>query len=166
MLSPGKHTIELSMEKGSAMPFSLAVRYFDVQPPSADDCTLRIETKLASAEVEEGGITEITVNVTNTKDEAVPTPVAIVGVPGGLEVRHDQLKELVKAGRIASYEVIGREVVLYWRSLEASQTVELPLSLVAAIPGTYTAPASRAYLYYTDEHKHWVPGLAVEIPAR
>jgi len=31
--------------------------------------------------------------------------VAIVGLPGGLEPRHDQLKELVKAGRIAAYEV-------------------------------------------------------------
>ena len=32
----------------------------------------------------------------------LPTPVAIIGIPGGLEVRHDQLKELVKAGTIAA----------------------------------------------------------------
>jgi hypothetical protein len=42
---------------------------------------------------------------------AIPSPVAIVGVPGGLEVRHDQLKALVRSGRIDAYEVIGREVV-------------------------------------------------------
>ena len=58
---------------------------------------------------------------------------------------------------------IGREVVLYWRELKANEKVELPLSLVAAIPGQYTAPASRAYLYYTDEFKHWVPGVSVTI---
>jgi hypothetical protein len=91
---------------------------------------------------------------------------AIIGIPGGLEVRHDQLKELVKAGKIAAYEVKGREVILYWRVLAAEQRVDLPLSLVAAIPGKYTAPASRAYLYYTDEHKQWVDGLAVEIAAK
>ena len=28
------------------------------------------------------------------------------------------------------------------------------------------APASRAYLYYTDEHKHWVDGLSVTITAK
>jgi hypothetical protein len=72
---------------------------------------------------------------------------------------------LVKAGTIAAYEVKGREVVLYWRVLEAEQRVDLPLSLVAAIPGKYTGPASRAYLYYTDEHKQWVDGLNVEITA-
>ena len=88
---------------------------------------------------------------------------AVIGIPGGLEVRHDQLKELVDEGRIAAYEVRGREVVLYWRSLKKEQRVELPLSVVAAVPGTYTGPASRAYLYYTDELKHWNTGLQVEI---
>jgi len=54
---------------------------------------------------------------------------------------HDQLKDLVKEGKIASYEVNGREVVLYWRAFQAEARVTLPLSLVAAIPGTYTGPA-------------------------
>jgi hypothetical protein len=73
---------------------------------------------------------------------------------------------LVKAGKIDAYEVIGREVVLYWRFLKANDTFDIPLSLVAAIPGTYTAPASRAYLYYTDEYKSWAPGLKVNIIPR
>ena len=111
----------------------------------------------------EGAVTEARVVVTNRTNETVPTPIAIIGIPGGLEVRHDQLKELVKAGKIAAYEVLGREVVLYWRAFQAEARVTLPLSLVAAIPGTYTGPASRAYLYYTDEHKKWVEGLRVEI---
>jgi hypothetical protein len=108
-------------------------------------------------------VTEATVVVINRTGQAVPTPVAIIGVPGGLEVRHDQLKELVKAGKVDAYEVLGREVVLYWRALNAEERVDVSLSLVAAIPGTYTAPASRAYLYYTDEHKHWVEGVKVKV---
>jgi len=59
--------------------------------------------------------------------------------------------------------VLGREVVLYWRALKAEERVDLPISLIAAIPGTYTGPASRAYLYYTDEHKHWIDGLEARI---
>src|SRR5204863_2950873 len=89
-----------------------------------------------------------------------------LGIPGGLEVRHDQLKELVKSGRIDAYEVIGREVVLYWRYLKAKDSFALLLSLVAAVPGSYTGPASRAYLYYTDEYKNWAPGLKVSITPR
>jgi hypothetical protein len=118
---------------------------------------------LKDKQIVEGNVTEANVTVTNKDKETIPTPIAIVGIPGGLEVRHDQLKELVKANKIAAYEVIGRDVVLYWRELKGGEKVDLPLSLIAAIPGQYTAPASRAYLYYTDEFKQWVPGVSVDI---
>ena len=84
----------------------------------------------------------------------------------GVSVTVPRNLELVRAKTIAAYEVIGREVVLYFRSLEPNAARRVPLSLVAAIPGTYTGPASRAYLYYGDEHKTWVPGFKVEVVAR
>jgi hypothetical protein len=64
---------------------------------------------------------------------------------------------------VDSYEVIGRDVVLYWRGMEPRKKLEVPLSLIAAVPGTYTGPASRAYLYYADDHKIWRDGLKVSI---
>jgi hypothetical protein len=45
------------------------------------------------AQIQEGGITEATVSIANKTDQVIPTPVAIVGIPGGLEVRHVQLEE-------------------------------------------------------------------------
>ncbi len=39
----------------------------------------------------------------------------------------------------------------------------MPLDLVAQVPGTFTGPASQAYLYYTDDKKHWAPGLKVAV---
>ncbi|MFP6657961.1 MAG: alpha-2-macroglobulin family protein, partial [Pirellulales bacterium] len=165
-LTPGEHKIEVRMDGGSAMPYSVACNYNTVKPNSGRDCKVHLECKLRDAKITEGAVTEANVVVINRTGETVPSPMAIVGIPGGLEVRHDQLKELVKAERIAAYEVIGREVVLYWRALEAEQRVELPISLTAAIPGNYTGPASRGYLYYTDELKTWVDGMAVEITAR
>lgn len=88
---------------------------------------------------------------------------ALVGIPGGLEPRIDKLKELVKKGSIDFYETLGRRVALYWRFVQPNETKELLLDVVAAVPGSYTGPASSAYLYYTDEHVQWVPGLKVEI---
>ena len=63
----------------------------------------------------------------------------------------------------AAHEIRGREVILYWRDMDAGSTVKVPLSVIAAVPGTYTGPASRAYLYYTDEFKQWQPGMKVTI---
>jgi uncharacterized protein YfaS (alpha-2-macroglobulin family) len=166
MLSPGRHTIALRMERGASMPFSIAVRYNTLRPLTSDACKVSVATSLRDAKLAEGAPTEAVVTVSNKAAEVVPTPIAIVGIPGGLEVRHDQLKELVKAKRIAAYEVLGREVVLYWRSLAANEKVEVPLSLTAAVPGAYAGPASRAYLYYTDEHKSWAEPMSVAIEAK
>lgn len=162
-LTPGRHQIQIRMDGGGQMPYTIAADYYRLKPDSSDACKLHLEASLRDQSVEEGGITEASVTVINRTGEKLPTPVALIGIPGGLEVRHDQLKELVEEGKIAAYEVMGREVVLYWRALEAEQRVDLPLSLVAAIPGDYTGPASRAYEYYTDEHKQWVDGMHVTI---
>ena len=162
-LGPGKHTVALRMEDGSSMPFSIGVKYHSLLPDSAEQAQIGIQVVLKDRQIQEGGVTEATVSIANKSEQAIPTPVAIVGIPGGLEVRHDQLKELVKSGQIDAYEVIGREVVLYWRYIKAKEKFDLPLSLVAAVPGSYTGPASRTYLYYTDEYKNWAPGLQVSI---
>jgi uncharacterized protein YfaS (alpha-2-macroglobulin family) len=165
-LGTGRHTVALKMEDGSSMPFSISVKYHSTLPDSAEQARVGIQVALKDPQIQEGGVTEAIVSIDNKSDQVIPTPVAIVGIPGGLEVRHDQLKELVKSGKIDSYEVIGREVVLYWRYLKAKDNFDLPLSLVAAVPGSYTGPASRAYLYYTDEYKNWAPGLKVSITPR
>ncbi|MBX9942094.1 MAG: hypothetical protein K2Y32_22710 [Candidatus Obscuribacterales bacterium] len=165
LLSPGEHKLELRMEGGAPMPYSMAVQYNAIKPASSDACKLEVETKLAQTKLSEGLATEATMVVVNKTKDVVPSPVAILGLPGGLEPRHDQLKELVKKGTIDAYEVKGREVVLYWRTLAGGARVEVPVSVIAAVPGTYTGPASRGYLYYNDEHKHWADGLQVEIVA-
>src|SRR5436309_3870261 len=165
-LAPGKHAVALRMEDGSSMPFSISIKYNSLLPDSAKEAQVGLQVVLKDSQVQEGSVTEAVVSIANKSDQAIPTPVAIVGIPGGLEVRHDQLKELIKSGRIDAYEVIGREVVLYWRYLKAKDKFDVPLSLVAAIPGSYTGPASRAYPYYTDEFKNWAPGLKVSITPR
>jgi uncharacterized protein YfaS (alpha-2-macroglobulin family) len=162
-LTPGKHVVQLAMVGGSEMPYTLAAEFSQLQPDSSADCKLHLETRLRDPQLDEGSATEVEVVVVNRTSETIPTPLAIIGIPGGLEVRHDQLKESVKAGEIAAYEVLGREVVLYWRAMKPEERIEVALSLIAAVPGQYTAPASRAYLYYTDEDKMWVEGLNAKI---
>jgi hypothetical protein len=88
---------------------------------------------------------------------------ARIGLPGGLTFQTWQLKELRENGLIAFYETRAREVILYFRQLKPSEVKEIPLDLVAVVPGEYTGPASRAYLYYTDDQKVWVDPLAVTI---
>jgi hypothetical protein len=68
-----------------------------------------------------------------------------------------------QSGAIAAYEVMNREVVLYWRGMAAAGAIEVRLDAIAAIPGRFSGQASSAYLYYTDELKSWAAGVPVEV---
>jgi hypothetical protein len=169
-LSPGEHRIELSMQGGGDMPFALEILYNTPQPASSPECPLLLETTLSTREIKEGEPVDLQVSLkarasVTGKDEDVTMPLAIIGLPAGLEPRFERLKELVSAGQIDSYEIRGRELILYWRGLKAGAEARLNIPLIAEIPGFYTAPASRAYAYYFDEHKHWVAGESVNIKA-
>ncbi|WP_272491329.1 alpha-2-macroglobulin family protein, partial [Corallococcus exercitus] len=163
LLGAGERRVELRMEGGAELPYSVEVTYNSVTPDSSKDTAVTLEVALAKTALTEGEPTEARVVVANRTGQRLPTAVAIFGVPGGLEVRHDQLKELVKRQVVDAYEVLGRDVVLYWRGMEPHKRIDVPLSLVAAVPGTYTGPSSRAYLYYADEHKTWSEGVKVTI---
>ncbi len=165
VLAAGQHSIELRMDDGSKMPFALEITYNTPLPATAATTPVMLTTALSHSDVPEGEPVELTATVTAGTNN-VPTPIAIIGIPAGLELRHDQLKELVGSDAISAYEVRNSELILYWRALKADETRVIPVSLTAEIPGTYIAPASRVYPYYTDEQKLWQAGHTVTVLAR
>ena len=64
------------------------------------------------------------------------------------------------------WETRGRELILYWRGMAPRQKVALGVDLIAEVPGEYRGPASRAYLYYDADHKHWVEPVSVKVRAK
>jgi hypothetical protein len=161
-LTKGKHKVEILMNDGSKMPYSIEMRYNTLMPADADKSPLSIQTKLSSDKIQEGMPLDLKVTV-NTIEKDISTPVAIIGIPGGCELRYEQLEELKNAGRIDSYETFDGMLVLYWRKLAADTKITLPISLNAVIPGKYTASASCVYPYYTEEQKVWTAGTSITI---
>jgi alpha-2-macroglobulin-like protein len=166
LTTSGDHTIEVSMSEGSSYPYSLNVDYHSTKPENSYNSSIDISTKLSHTHLKEGEGSEIFVELTNLKDEKQGMAMGIIGIPGGLEVRHDQLKELVKSQTIDFYEIVGRNVAIYKKSLLSKVVLKFHLDVIARIPGKYVGPASRSYLYYCDEDKKWVDGLTCEIEAK
>ncbi len=162
-LKAGENRLTITLTGENKLPYALDVSYRSSQPASDRDCAVRLTTGLAKDTVAAGETVALTAELANTTDEGQPMTVAILGLPAGLEPRTDQLKELQDAGTIDYFELNAREVICYWRSLAPKRKVELKLDLVAAIPGRYTGPASRAYLYYTAERKCWAAPLRVGV---
>jgi hypothetical protein len=162
-LLPGAHEIALEMRGGSPMPYSVTVEYHAEKPADSETCPLELETSVTEKEVKEGEPVEVVARLKNTKEEGLPFTLAIVGIPGGLEPRHEQLRESVKAGKFAFYEILGRDVAIYFRDLEPGAEREIVISAIGAVPGRWVGPSSRAYLYYTPEEKKWNDGLKITV---
>lgn len=74
-----------------------------------------------------------------------------------------QLQELRDKKLIDFDETRPREVILYFRAMPPGASKDVPLELLANVPGTFTSPASRAYLDYTNEHKHWTEPTTITV---
>ncbi|HWN66335.1 MAG TPA: MG2 domain-containing protein, partial [Haliangium sp.] len=156
LLRPGKNEVELRLDSQNPLPYSMGIAYRTQQPASSAETQVRVGTRLAKDKVPLGEGVRMKVRVENTTDGGIPMTLARVGIPGGLAFQTWQLDELKDKGAIDFFETREREVVLYFRSMAPKAVKEIDIDLLARVPGAYVAPASRAYLYYTDEHKHWV----------
>jgi alpha-2-macroglobulin-like protein len=173
-LQPGPNKVRVEITGKNTFPYTLAWTYQTLKPVSADDCPVRLETKLSQTEVQEGGLVRLNVTLKNVSGKGQGMATAILGLPGGLTIPEDmkQLKEYTRVPEdgsrplVSAFEIRGRELVLYWRDLAPDQKIEVPLDLIARIPGEYSGPASRGYLYYNADHKHWVEPLRVKIAAK
>jgi hypothetical protein len=163
LLRPGKNEIELRLDSKNPLPYSMGVAYRTQQPASSAETQVRVATRLAKDKVPLGEGVRMKVRVENTTDAGIPMTLARVGIPGGLAFQTWQLDELKDKGAIDFFETREREVVLYFRSMAPKAVKEIDLDLLARVPGAYVGPASRAYLYYTDEHKHWVSPVQITV---
>ena len=162
-LRPGKNVVEITLDSTEPLPYSARIEWGSRVPPSDPATAVRIATQLARPTIKLGESVHMDVKVSNATDAGVPMTLARVGLPGGLTFQTWQLQELRDKHLIDFYETRPREVILYFRSLAPKAVKDVPLELMATVPGTFTSPASRAYLYYTNERKHWAAPSTVTI---
>jgi hypothetical protein len=157
--------VEVATDAKQPYPFALSYTYTTRVPVSAEKCAVKIGTKLAKAEANEGETVPLSMTLENKLNKGHGMAVAIVGIPAGMKVPTDmkQLTKLREDGVISYFETRERELILYWRHLEPEKKIALTVDLVCDVPGEYRGPASRGYLYYDADHKHWVEPLAIKI---
>ncbi|KAJ3426080.1 hypothetical protein M0812_28528 [Anaeramoeba flamelloides] len=153
---PNDNRIQLRIKNSNPMKYSVNINYKTLEPIIDNLCHLSFSSKLIEKVVTLGDITQMNCKLVNKTNQLFGMAVAILGIPGGLEPRIDQIKELVIQNIIDYYEFFGpRQVVFYWKALKPNAEIEFKLDLIAKFPGYFISPVSRAYLYYGDDHKAW-----------
>ena len=162
--TPGVHTVEVKFNKEEAiLPFDFTVSYQTKLPPTAPDCAVTLTTRLIKSSVRVGETVRYTAELRNVSNGDVANPLAVIGIPAGLTVQPQQLKQMQERSVFDYYELKGNYVVLYFRGLAQGATATVNLDLKADIGGGFAAPASVAYLYYQNELRHWVGETEVEV---
>lgn len=166
LFQPGDNEVSVEITKtAKPYPFSVAWVGRTTTPISSAETSVELKAKLDREVAEEGQTVRLDVSLKNLSDKDTGMATTILGLPAGTIVPRDmkQLTKLREDGKISYFELRGREVILYWRALEPKQNVELGIDLICETPGEYRGPASRAYLYYNADHKHWIDPLKVRI---
>lgn len=152
----GKHDVKIKyVGVKTPLPYAVAVNWSTSLPSSDKECNIDLTTKMASYSASVGQTVRMTATITNKKNTEVPSTMAIIGIPAGFTVQPWQLKELQEKNVFDYYEMKGNNIAVYYRGMAPSAVKEINLDLKAEMPGTYDAPASSAYLYYTNEYKTW-----------
>jgi hypothetical protein len=171
VFKPGDNPVRFEITGGNSMPASLTWRYHTLIPPTSPKVMLDLQTKLDRTTLKEGESARLNIEVTNKSNQGQGMAIAVVGLPAGMNVPTDgkQLIDLCRIptdgsrAKLSQWEVHGRELVLYWRDMAPNERIEVGLDVEARVPGSYRGPSSRAYLYYTPEHRIWVEPLKVTI---
>lgn len=154
--SEGTHKIKVKyIGVKTPLPYAVAVNWNTTLPSSDKECNINLSTKLATTTAKVGETVRMTSTITNRKDTEVPSTMAIIGIPAGFTVQPWQLKELQEKNVFDYYEMKGNNIAIYYRGMGPKAVKEINLDLKAELPGVYDAPASSAYLYYTNEFKTW-----------
>ena len=165
-LSTGKNLIEVQLESEGgdiALPYSIGVEYRSARPQSSANAKVSVATNLVKTQSKMGEGVKLRAHVENKTAQGIPMTLARIGIPGGMVFQTWQLKELREKGVIDFYETRPREVILYWRAMEPRAKKDVDIELLSSVPGTYEAPASSAYLYYTAEDKAWTAPVSLTI---
>jgi len=159
----GKNEVRMLIDGRDQLPYSMAVAFRSKKPATSPESKVDLTVVADKTTVKMGETIRVTATVKNKSAEGLPMTLMRVGIPGGTSFQTWQLKELKDKGLVAFWETRAREVILYFRDLKPNEEKVVPIDLVADVPGQYEAPASSAYLYYTDEHKSWAEPISATI---
>jgi hypothetical protein len=162
-LKAGTNSVEIVGGAGGVkVPYTVSLRYRTKSPVTSTKSPLSLAVA-GPATTKAGEAIKVEATITNTTANGLPMVIARIGIPGGLTFQTWQLDELKEKKIVDFYETREREVIVYFRSMKPKEKRVVDLRLLAAVPGSFTAPVSQAYLYYTDEHRTFQAPLTMTV---
>ncbi len=163
-LVKGQNSIQVQFSQTkNPLPWLFDVDWEMTKPNNGNEPPLHLQTQLSESYAANSQIVRFSAEVKNQSNDEVYAPMLILGIPAGLSLQSWQLKDMQEQQIFDYYEIRDNYLLAYFESFPPGEIRILNFDLKADIPGTYIAPASVAYPYYSEDQKFWEGGEKVVI---
>ncbi|MBL8797526.1 MAG: hypothetical protein JNM56_26740, partial [Planctomycetia bacterium] len=148
-LKPGDNKLTVDETTATGAGYQVAYRHHvpvtEKVPPAG---ALAIDLNYDRTELNVNDVVRVNATVRNRTKNTSPMVMVMLPVPAGFTPVIDDLMKQAEQGVIGKMQVTGRQLIIYLRSLEPGQPLELNYQLRAVLPVRVTTPAARVYEYY------------------
>jgi len=165
---PGDDHIEITFTGQGALNYAFIARGQLRWRAEEDDTArkgLNLRLELSKTDVSVGAEIPVTA-VLQERGEGAANCMIEVGLAPGLSPNPSSLRPLLDSGKVRETETTDGRLILYLGDLQRGQSIKLDFTVVAALPGTFTMPPSRAYEYYRPENLSVIPGAKIHVRAK
>jgi len=163
-LEPGDHLVELAYEGTGALSYQIISTHYvpwdEAEMPAGP---LTIEVSYDNTSVAVDDIVTATVTITNNDDSAKGMVLVTVGLPPGFTLVTADLAKLKADGVISEFEVMGKQLIVYFNAIPAGEPTSISYSLIADYPIKAQTGGSEAKYYYNSEVKGEEESQEIEV---
>jgi len=153
-LPVGENKVELSFAGLGTLSYQVvATHYVPWEEAELPDGPLTITVDYDATTVNVDDSVTCTVTITNNDPDAKGMVLVTVGVPPGFALVTQDLADEKENGIISTFEVTGKQLILYLDKLPAGDPTVVSYSLIAQFPIKAETGGSEAKYYYNAENK-------------
>ncbi|HEY7426714.1 MAG TPA: hypothetical protein VH682_20935, partial [Gemmataceae bacterium] len=150
-LRAGRQRLQLTETTATGAGYQVTLRYHvpEAKTDKAEPLTVQLDYDRTELRIDE--TVKATAKVVNNRPEKSAMVMLDLPLPAGFIVDASDFTALVQSGRIARFQVLDHNVLVYLRELEARKPLELTYHLRATMAVKVNAPGARAYEYYDPD---------------
>jgi hypothetical protein len=166
-LTAGRQQLTLTETTATGANYQVTFRYHvsETKPTNKAE-PLTVTLGYDRTELRIGESVKATAKVVNNLPAKAAMVMVDLPVPAGFAVNSEDFAEMVKAGRIARFQVQANNVLVYLRELAPKTPLELSYHLRATMAVKVAAPGARVYEYYDPDREGRSVGARFTVTAR
>jgi len=160
----GDNTVELEYAGTGALSYQIiGTHYVPWEEAEMPEGPLSITVSYDSTTVNVDDMVTATVTITNNDDSAQGMVLVTVGLPPGFTLVTQDLAALQAEGIVNNFEIMGKQLVLYFNEIPAGEPTAVSYSLIADYPIKAQTGGSEAKYYYDSEVKGEEESQEIEV---